>query len=59
MNVIKVLSKVEEAAGLSRSLPPDAFYNALISDKMDVQVLLGVAVGTGVWVRVRVQVRVV
>ncbi|KAG2436520.1 hypothetical protein HXX76_006818 [Chlamydomonas incerta] len=37
MNVIKVLSKVEEAAGLSHSLPPEAFYNALISDKMDVQ----------------------
>lgn len=38
MNTIKVLSKVEEAAGLSRSLPPEAFYNSLISDKMDVQV---------------------
>lgn len=37
MNVIKVLSHVGEAASLSRSLPPEAFYNTLISEKLDVQ----------------------
>ncbi|GFR50165.1 hypothetical protein Agub_g12331, partial [Astrephomene gubernaculifera] len=37
MNVIKVLARVEEAASLSRSLPPEAFYNTLISEKLDVQ----------------------
>lgn len=37
MNAIKVLAKVEEANQIGRQLPPDAFYNQLISDKMDVQ----------------------
>ncbi|KAK9909040.1 hypothetical protein WJX75_006403 [Coccomyxa subellipsoidea] len=37
MNVIKVLAKVEEANQLGRKLPPDAFYNELISDKLDVE----------------------
>ncbi|MEW5310744.1 MAG: hypothetical protein WDW38_002511 [Sanguina aurantia] len=36
MNVIKVLSYVEQATAISSSLPPDAFYNSLISEKMDV-----------------------
>jgi ubiquitin-protein ligase E3 A len=36
MNVIKVLAKVEEANQLGRQLPPDAFYNELISEKLDV-----------------------
>ncbi len=33
-----MLSKVEEANQLCRRLPPEAFYNQLISEKMDVQV---------------------
>jgi hypothetical protein len=33
-----VLAKVEEANQLNRRLPPEAFYNQLISEKMDVQV---------------------
>eukprot|EP00878_Enallax_costatus_P027167 GHUV01029224.1.p1 GENE.GHUV01029224.1~~GHUV01029224.1.p1 ORF type:complete len:595 (+),score=219.24 GHUV01029224.1:320-2104(+) len=37
MNAIKVLSKVEEANQIGRKLPPDGFYNQLISEKMDVQ----------------------
>jgi len=38
MNAIKVLAKVEEANQLARAkLPPEGFYNALISEKMDVQ----------------------
>lgn len=37
MNAIKVLAKVEEANQIGRLLPPEAFYNQLISDKMDVQ----------------------
>lgn len=37
MNAIKVLSKVEQANQISRKLPPEAFYNTLISEKMDVQ----------------------
>ena len=36
MNAIKVLAKVEEANQLGRKLPPEAFYNELISDKLDV-----------------------
>lgn len=36
MNVIKVLAKVEEANQLGRKLPPDCFYNELISEKLDV-----------------------
>lgn len=32
-----MLAKVNEANQLTRVLPPDVFYNALISDKMDVQ----------------------
>eukprot|EP00210_Caulerpa_lentillifera_P008643 g8243.t1 len=36
MNAIKVLGKVEEANEKGRKLPPEAFYNQLISDKMDV-----------------------
>ncbi|KAL4443784.1 hypothetical protein ABPG75_011521 [Micractinium tetrahymenae] len=36
MNVIKVLAKVEEANQLGRQLPPEAFYNELISEKLDV-----------------------
>ncbi|GAB4814343.1 hypothetical protein N2152v2_001389 [Parachlorella kessleri] len=36
MNVIKVLAKVEEANQIGRQLPPDAFYNELISEKLDV-----------------------
>ncbi len=36
MNVIRMLARVAEAAALSRSLPPEALYNALISDKLDV-----------------------
>lgn len=37
MNVIKVLAKVEEANQLGRQLPPEAFYNELISEKLDVE----------------------
>ncbi|GAX82001.1 hypothetical protein CEUSTIGMA_g9429.t1 [Chlamydomonas eustigma] len=37
MNAIKMLAKVEEANQIGRALPPDAFYNQLISEKMDVQ----------------------
>ncbi|KAK9819719.1 hypothetical protein WJX72_001643 [[Myrmecia] bisecta] len=37
MNVIKVLAKVEEANQLGRQLQPDAFYNELISEKLDVE----------------------
>eukprot|EP00879_Flechtneria_rotunda_P005191 GHRR01005473.1.p1 GENE.GHRR01005473.1~~GHRR01005473.1.p1 ORF type:complete len:1380 (+),score=526.24 GHRR01005473.1:240-4379(+) len=37
MNAIKVLAKVEEANQVGRKLPPDGFYNQLISEKMDVQ----------------------
>eukprot|EP00798_Chlamydomonas_sp_ICE-L_P023306 gene23306-30543_t len=37
MNVIKVLALVEEANQISRALPPESFYNQLISEKMDVQ----------------------
>lgn len=36
MNVIKVLAKVEEANQLGRKLLPEAFYNELISEKLDV-----------------------
>lgn len=36
MNVIKVLAKLEEANTLGRQLPPDAFYNDLVSEKLDV-----------------------
>eukprot|EP00803_Ostreobium_quekettii_P007034 evm.model.scf_2582.1 EVM.evm.TU.scf_2582.1 scf_2582:2859-15247(+) len=36
MNAIKVLSKVEESNDIGRKLPPEAFYNQLISEKMDV-----------------------
>ena len=32
-----MLSKVEEANQIGRRLPPDGFYNTLISEKMDVQ----------------------
>jgi hypothetical protein len=32
-----VLAKVEEANQVGRKLPPDGFYNQLISEKMDVQ----------------------
>lgn len=32
-----MLSKVEEANQVGRKLPPDGFYNQLISEKMDVQ----------------------
>jgi hypothetical protein len=34
---LQVLSKVEEANQVGRKLPPDGFYNQLISEKMDVQ----------------------
>ena len=37
MNSIKVLAKVEEAASVHLLLPPETFYNQLISDKMDMQ----------------------
>eukprot|EP00884_Botryococcus_braunii_P023346 jgi/Botrbrau1/9696/Bobra.0201s0026.1 len=37
MNTIKVLAKVEEANQLGRQLPPEAFYNDLISEKLDVE----------------------
>ncbi|GIL57699.1 hypothetical protein Vafri_12863 [Volvox africanus] len=37
MDVIKVLARVAEAASRSNSLPPEAFYNALVSEKLDVQ----------------------
>ena len=37
MNSIKVLAKVEEASAVHLLLPPDVFYNQLISDKMDMQ----------------------
>lgn len=36
MNAIKVLAKVEEANDIGRKLPPESFYNQLISEKMDV-----------------------
>lgn len=36
MNAIKVLAKVEEANEIGRKLPPESFYNQLISEKMDV-----------------------
>ena len=36
MNAIKVLAMVEEANQLGRLLPPEAFYNELISEKLDV-----------------------
>ncbi|KFM29144.1 Ubiquitin-protein ligase E3A [Auxenochlorella protothecoides] len=36
MNVIKVLARVEEGSAAGRVLPPDAFYNELISEKLDV-----------------------
>ncbi|GLC36844.1 hypothetical protein PLESTB_000776500 [Pleodorina starrii] len=37
MAVIQVLGLVEEAARLSHCLPPEVFYNRLISEKLDVQ----------------------
>ncbi|GIM14106.1 hypothetical protein Vretimale_17132, partial [Volvox reticuliferus] len=37
MNVIKVLARVAEAASRSDSLPPEVFYNTLVSEKLDVQ----------------------
>jgi len=37
MNAIKVLALVEEANAAGRALPPDAFYNELISEKLDVE----------------------
>ena len=37
MNTIKVLALVDEANAAGRALPPDAFYNELISDKLDVE----------------------
>ena len=37
MNAIKVLAAVEAANRETRALPPDAFYNELISDKLDVE----------------------
>lgn len=37
MNSIKVLAKVEEASMVHLLLPPEVFYNQLISDKMDMQ----------------------
>lgn len=37
MNAIKVLAKVEEANMVHMTLPPEAFYNQLISEKMDMQ----------------------
>ncbi len=37
MNAIKTLAKVNEANQIGRVLPPEAFYNQLISEKMDVQ----------------------
>ncbi|KAK9818463.1 hypothetical protein WJX74_005654 [Apatococcus lobatus] len=37
MNVIKVLARVEEANQIGRKLPPEAFYNELISEKLDVE----------------------
>ena len=36
MNAIKVLAYVEEANQLGRRLPPECFYNELISEKLDV-----------------------
>lgn len=36
MNAIRTLAYVEEANQLGRSLPPEAFYNELISEKLDV-----------------------
>ena len=36
MNAIKVLALVEEANQVGRRLPPEAFYNELISEKLDV-----------------------
>jgi ubiquitin-protein ligase E3 A len=36
MNAIKVLALVEEANQMGRKLPPEAFYNELISEKLDV-----------------------
>lgn len=36
MNAIKVLALVEEANQTGRKLPPEAFYNELISEKLDV-----------------------
>ena len=36
MNAIKVLAYVEEANQLGRCLPPESFYNELISEKLDV-----------------------
>ncbi|KAJ9519970.1 hypothetical protein QJQ45_014702 [Haematococcus lacustris] len=36
MAVIRVLALIEEANQIGRQLPPEAFYNQLISDKMDV-----------------------
>ena len=36
MNAIKVLALVEESNQLGRKLPPEAFYNELISEKLDV-----------------------
>jgi ubiquitin-protein ligase E3 A len=37
MHAIKVLALVEEANAAGRALPPDAFYNELISEKLDVE----------------------
>ena len=37
MNAIKVLAKIEEACMVHMTLPPEAFYNSLISEKMDMQ----------------------
>ncbi|GLI67883.1 hypothetical protein VaNZ11_012174, partial [Volvox africanus] len=37
MDVIKVLARVAEAASRSNSLPSEVFYNALVSEKLDVQ----------------------
>lgn len=36
MNAIKVLSRVVESNQQYMRLPPEAFYNNLISEKMDV-----------------------
>lgn len=36
MNAIRTLAQVEEANQLGRRLPPEAFYNELISEKLDV-----------------------
>ena len=48
---------MEEANQIGRLLPPEAFYNQLISDKMDVQVR-GWEAGKGAGGRSREQSRV-